>query len=155
MRTLALWVLMIAYVPAAVGAAPASSIPAAALIQPAELAAALQAGAASKPVVLQVGFRTLYDQAHIPGADYTGAAGEDQGLRGLRERVAKLQNDTAIVIYCGCCPWSHCPNIAAAFAVLRDLGFTKLKVLYIPNNFGSDWVDKGYPVEKGHQDPGS
>jgi rhodanese-related sulfurtransferase len=132
--------------------APASGIPAADLIQPAEFAAALQAGA-SKPVVLQVGFRTLYDQAHISGAEYAGAAGEESGLHALRERVAKLQKDTAIVIYCGCCPWSRCPNIAAAFAALHALGFTRVKALYIADNFGSDWVDKGYPVDKAH--PGS
>jgi hypothetical protein len=29
------------------------------------------------------------------------------------------------------------------------MGFTKLKVLYIPNNFGQDWVNKGLPVEGG------
>ena len=150
MKALARWVLMAAGVAtASASAAPASSIPPAALIQPAELAGALHAAAGSKTVVLQVGFRTLYDQAHVPGAEYIGAAGEDEGLRGLRERVAKLQRDTPIVIYCGCCPWTHCPNIAAAFAALRELKFTRLKVLYIPNNFGSDWVDKGYPIEKG------
>jgi hypothetical protein len=25
-----------------------------------------------------------------------------------------------------------------------------VKVLYIANNFGDDWVNKGYSVEKGH-----
>jgi hypothetical protein len=29
------------------------------------------------------------------------------------------------------------------------MGFTNLKVLYISNNFGADWVEKGYPVAKG------
>jgi hypothetical protein len=29
------------------------------------------------------------------------------------------------------------------------MGFTKLKVLYISDNFGRDWMYKGYPVEKG------
>jgi hypothetical protein len=29
------------------------------------------------------------------------------------------------------------------------MGFTNIKVLYIANNFGADWVDKGYPVAKG------
>jgi hypothetical protein len=27
------------------------------------------------------------------------------------------------------------------------MGFTNVKVLYLANNFGADWVDKGYPVE--------
>ena len=29
------------------------------------------------------------------------------------------------------------------------MGFTNVKVLYLANNFGADWVDKGYPVAKG------
>jgi len=32
---------------------------------------------------------------------------------------------------------------------LHAMGFTHVKVLYIANNFGADWVDKGYPVAKG------
>ena len=124
---------------------PAASIPAADLIQPADFAAQLKKSSLPKPVILHVGFRTLYAQAHIPDSDYAGAGGDDDGLKSLGERVAKLPRDSAIVIYCGCCPWSRCPNIAAAYAKLRDLGFTQVKVLYIAENFGTDWVDKGYP----------
>jgi hypothetical protein len=29
------------------------------------------------------------------------------------------------------------------------MGFTKVRVLYIANNFGADWVAKGYPTAKG------
>jgi len=29
------------------------------------------------------------------------------------------------------------------------MGFIKVKVLYIPNNFGQDWADRGFPVERG------
>jgi hypothetical protein len=32
---------------------------------------------------------------------------------------------------------------------MKSLGFTRLKVLYIAENFGADWVDKGYPVDRG------
>jgi len=28
------------------------------------------------------------------------------------------------------------------------MGFTRLRVLVLPNNFGIDWAQKGYPVEK-------
>ena len=45
---------------------PAASIPAAALIQPADFAATLNASAAPKPLILQIGFRKAYAQAHIP-----------------------------------------------------------------------------------------
>jgi len=127
---------------------PAASIPSADLIQAADLAANLKS-AAQKPLVLQVGFRKLYAQAHIPDSEYVGPANEDAGLQLLRNRVAKLTKDTAIVIYCGCCPWSHCPNIAAAYDALHALGFTRVKVLYIAENFGDNWVNLGYPVVMG------
>jgi hypothetical protein len=29
------------------------------------------------------------------------------------------------------------------------MGFTNVKVLYLADNFGANWVDKGYPVERG------
>ena len=123
---------------------PASSIPDADLVQPADLAAELKDPKLQKPVILHVGFRKLYAQAHIPGSDYAGAGGDDDGLKSLSERVAKLPKDGPIVIYCGCCPWRKCPNIAAAYDKLRDLGFTQVKALYMANDFGTDWVDKGY-----------
>jgi rhodanese-related sulfurtransferase len=36
-----------------------------------------------------------------------------------------------------------------AFRRLREMGFTNVKALYLANNLGTDWVDKGYPVESG------
>ena len=126
----------------------AATIPTANLIQPAELAAVLLGKAASRPLILQVGSRTLYEQAHIPGAEYVGAASDADGLRALRERVARLPRDTAIVNYCGCCPWTRCPNMGAAHEALRALGFAQFKALHIANDFGRDWVDKGYPVAR-------
>jgi rhodanese-related sulfurtransferase len=128
---------------------PAASIPAADLIQPEDLAAWLQKSSAPKPLILQVGFRKLYAQAHIPDAEYVAAGEDDEGLKVLRERVAKLPKDSAIVIYCGCCPWSKCPNIAAAYDELHGLGFTRFKVLYIEKDFGTNWVDMGYPTTVG------
>jgi len=32
---------------------------------------------------------------------------------------------------------------------LHNHGFKKLKVLYLADNLGTDWVNKGYPVAKG------
>jgi rhodanese-related sulfurtransferase len=128
---------------------PAASIPAADLIQPVDLAANLKSASTPKALILYIGFRKLYAQAHIPGSEYVGAARDDAGLQLLRSRVAKLSKDSTIVIYCGCCPWDNCPNVAAAYDALRTLGFTRAKVLYIADNFGTDWVDKGYPVAKG------
>ncbi|NJD31724.1 MAG: rhodanese-like domain-containing protein [Gammaproteobacteria bacterium] len=128
---------------------PASSIPKAALVQPADLAATLRSASAPKPLILHVGFHILYMQAHIPGSEYAGPASEQAGLQLLKNRVAKLPKNTPILIYCGCCPWGDCPNIAAAYDALRALGFTQVKALYIADNFGTDWMDRGYPVARG------
>jgi thiosulfate/3-mercaptopyruvate sulfurtransferase len=127
----------------------AETIPASDLIQPAALAAILEAPAEPQPLMLQVGARVLFVQAHIPGSEYVGPGEEDEGLEALRARVAKLPRDTPIVLYCGCCPWDHCRNIGGAYAELQRLGFTGVKVLYLEYDFGSNWVDQGYPVAAG------
>jgi thiosulfate/3-mercaptopyruvate sulfurtransferase len=124
------------------------SIPNSQLLLPDELAKSLQS-AQQKPLVFEVGPHTLYAQAHIPGAEYMGAGSTDEGKQKLRQRVKFLPKNTAIVIYCGCCPWGHCPNMHPAYQLLHSLGFTNVKALYFADNFGIDWVSKGYPVTKG------
>lgn len=124
----------------------ASLIPSARLINPDELAKLLKS---EKPLVIQVGSHVLYSQAHIPGSEYIGPASSEAGLEALRRRVKPLARNQAIVLYCGCCPWNHCPNVQPADQALHTMGFSNVKVLYIANNFGADWVDKGYPVAKG------
>ncbi len=119
-----------------------------ALMQPQELLKAL-ASHAAKPVILYVGPRFLYAQAHIPGAEFIGPASEPQSRDRLRQRVASLPRSSAIVLYCGCCPWQHCPNIRPAYDELQKMGFKRAKALYLANSFGTDWADKGYPVQKG------
>jgi thiosulfate/3-mercaptopyruvate sulfurtransferase len=102
-----------------------------------------------KPIVVCVGFRPLYMGAHVPGAVFHGAAQSEQGLADLKRWAQGLPRNTNLVIYCGCCPLDHCPNLRPAFTALRDLGFANLRVLVLPHDFASDWVEKGYPVEKG------
>ena len=118
------------------------------VIQPEALLKAMQSGGA-KPIVLYVGPRFLFAQAHIRGAEFIGAALEPQALEKLRKRVATLPRNSSIVLYCGCCPWDHCPNIRPAYKELQKMGFTKVTALYLATNFGTNWADKGYPVEKG------
>lgn len=103
----------------------------------------------TKPLLFQVGSHMLYVQAHIPGSEYIGQGNTPDGLQRLGNRVGKVPKKTPIVLYCGCCPWSHCPNVNPAYDALVKLGFTNVKVLYMANNFGADWVDKGYPIIKG------
>ncbi len=118
------------------------------VIEPAALAKQLAGG--SKPMILQVGFLILYKQSHIPGAEYCGPARSAEGIAKLRQCVEKVPRSREIVIYCGCCPWEECPNVRPAFAELKRLGFKNLRVLDIPQNFGEDWVKKGYPVAQGN-----
>jgi len=124
-------------------------IPAAQLLQPAELVQILNSSAGEKPLILQVGSHVLYAEAHISGSEYVGAGGQDSGRQVLRDRVKSLKRDQFIVLYCGCCPWGKCPNIRPAYHALTSLGFTRVRVLYLADNFGTNWVAKGYPVAKG------
>lgn len=146
--TLTLGTVFVALVSAAL-AYQASLIPAARLINPDELVKVLQSSKGEKPLMIQVGSHVLFSQAHIPGSEYIGPASSETGLQQLRKRVESSPRNKSIIIYCGCCPWSHCPNVRPADDALHTLGFTNVKVLYIANNFGVDWVDKSYPVAKG------
>ncbi len=122
------------------------TIPQSARIQPGQLAEMVRSGHA--PTILQVGFTTLFEEAHIPGAIHAGPAVSGTGMALLRKTTAHLDRHKLIVIYCGCCPWPKCPNIRPAFEALRKMGFTNVKALYIPHNFGTDWVNHGYPTVK-------
>jgi thiosulfate/3-mercaptopyruvate sulfurtransferase len=117
------------------------------LIQPQALAARLTSSAA-KPRILYVGFPILYRSTHISGAELAGPASKPDGLDLLKQTAAKFPREQELVIYCGCCPWDHCPNVRPAFRLLHDMGFTRLKLVTIPTNLSTDWTTKGYPVER-------
>jgi hypothetical protein len=124
----------------------ASTIPAAQLIQPEDLKNLLSATGTGRPLILQVGSKVMFDQAHIPGSEYVGPDSREEGLQLLEQRVKTLSKNSFVVLYCGCCPWGRCPNVGNAFKTLHDAGYTNVKVLYIADNFGTNWVSKGYPV---------
>jgi thiosulfate/3-mercaptopyruvate sulfurtransferase len=148
LTTIALAIAVSFSVSARSAAGQATAIPTARLINPEELVKVLQAGK-EKPLLIQVGSHVLYSQAHIPGSEYIGPAASEAGLQQLRKRVESLPRNTFIVLYCGCCPWNHCPNVKPADDALQAMGFRNVKVLYIAGNFGADWVEKGYPTAKG------
>jgi hypothetical protein len=100
------------------------------------------------PTVLFVGYQRLFTAGHIKGAQFHGSGGSAEGLAQIKAWAASLPRSTNIVIYCGCCPMEHCPNVRPAFAVLRDLGFTKVRVLILPTSFEADWAAKGLPYDK-------
>lgn len=117
------------------------------LITPEDLARSLSDG--EKRVILQTGIIHLYKLSHIPGAKFIGPGNDDESLAKLKKELQDVPRTTEIVYYCGCCPWGDCPNIRGPFKALREMGFKKVKVLYLPNSFAADWVTKGLPVEKG------
>ena len=119
---LALLVLLASAAQAADKPPGTETIPAAALIQPAALADMLKAGKA--PTILQVGFSALYDQSHIPAALYAGPTRSEDGIKNLKGKADALPHDKLVVIYCGCCPWVKCPNVAAAYQQLTAMGFS-------------------------------
>ncbi len=118
------------------------------VIEPKVLADRLRKGG-TKPLVLHVGFNVLYRSRHIPDSIYAGPGNKPEGLQRLKQTVAALPKNREIVLYCGCCPWIHCPNMKPAFALLRQLGFHNVKAVMMETNFSKDWIQQGYPVTPG------
>jgi thiosulfate/3-mercaptopyruvate sulfurtransferase len=127
----------------------AESLSPAALVEPQDLAKMLQSSTGEKPLVLQIGFDVLYRQGHIPRSAYAGPASTQDGLAVLRKRLESVARDKFIVLYCGCCPWDHCPNVKPAYDAVRKMGFRNVKVMHVDQNFGTNWINQGYPAAKG------
>jgi len=118
-----------------------------ALVQPAEFAGRILKG--SKPAVFMVGPNVLYRSHRIPASVFAGPGVQPAGLAMLRAAADKVARDREVFLYCGCCPWDRCPNVKPAVDLLKEMGFTKAKVLYLPVGFKVDWLDKGYAAEAG------
>jgi thiosulfate/3-mercaptopyruvate sulfurtransferase len=118
-------------------------------VKPADLVKELAgASGADKPVVVCTAPPFLYRVGHVPGAVLHGPASSPQVINELTAWAQGLPRTANLVVYCGCCPLEHCPNLRPAYHALKGLGFTRLRVLILPENFGADWVNRGYPVEK-------
>ena len=100
---------------------------------------------AKQQTIISVAFPNLYHARHIVGAIDAGPGSKPEGIDLLKNAVAKLPKDASIVIYCGCCPMERCPNVRPAFAKLRELGYTNVRVVNIPTNMHTDWYEKNYP----------
>jgi rhodanese-related sulfurtransferase len=119
-----------------------------ALVQPAEVAKQLATND-TRPAIFHVGPNLLYRGKHIPGSIYAGPGSKSEGLALLKQSAGPLPRNREIVLYCGCCPWSQCPNVKPAVEMLKQMGFTRVKAMYVENDFAKDWTEKGYPVELG------
>jgi len=118
-------------------------------VQPSALAKELE-NSKTAPMVVFVGFGRLYTAGHIKSSQYHGTTSKEDGLKEFTTWAATLPRTANIVIYCGCCPMDRCPNIRPAFKALQDLGFKQVRVLILPNDFATDWADKGLPYDKGN-----
>lgn len=113
------------------------------LMAPSELATALKLPADQRPVVIDVGPAGV-----IKGALVAGPAHEADGMTQFKALLQKMDRNTEVVIYCGCCPFAKCPNVRPAFKTLLALGFKDPRLLNLSDNLKADWIDQGYPLEK-------
>lgn len=112
------------------------------LLAPEVLAANLKTGAKT-PLIFNIG--VVED---IKGARHIGAANKAENLDKLKAEVARLPKNTELIIYCGCCPFTRCPNAQPAFNTLKKMGFTNVKLLNLPENLKTNWIAKGLPLAK-------
>ncbi len=111
------------------------------LIEPSELAATIKSNK-DIPVIFSIG-----PGAIVPHSKDIGMIKEEENMKKFREQLSGLPKDTQIVVYCGCCPYEHCPNVRPAIQLLKDMKFTNYKLLDLPRNIKIDWINKGYPTE--------
>lgn len=112
------------------------------LMAPATLAALIKNGKPVKPVIFNIGV-----VENIKGARNVGGASKEQNLQQFKKALSAIPKTSTVVIYCGCCPFDRCPNIRPAFKALQAAGFKNGKLLNLPTNIKTDWMNKGYPLE--------
>jgi hypothetical protein len=111
------------------------------LLAPADLAKVLSNPKSPQPIVYSIGM-----QAVIKGSIDIGPVMMPDNLNTLKQKLGKLSKNAQIVVYCGCCPFSRCPNVRPAMKLLKEMQFTNYKLLNLPQNVKVDWIDKGYPM---------
>ena len=111
-------------------------------MEPYALAQLLKTGK-DLPVIFCVG-----PGASIPNSVNIGMTRDKENIDLFKSKLKQLPANTNIVIYCGCCPFEHCPNVRPAIDVLKQINFTNYKLLNLQHNLRADWIDKGYPVKK-------
>ncbi len=112
------------------------------LMEPQTLVSLLGKPKAQQPVIFNIG-----PVADIKGAINIGSTASKANLDKLSKSLASVPKDKMVVIYCGCCPFRNCPNIRPAFALLKERGYQKAKLLNLKQNLKVDWTDYGYPME--------
>ncbi len=109
------------------------------LIEPADLAQTLNSNK-NIPLIYCVGPGVV-----IPHSIDIGMTKDQKNLQKLRDSLSTVPRDANIVIYCGCCPFEHCPDVRPAISLLNEMKFTNYHLLNLPHNIKTDWIAKGYP----------
>jgi hypothetical protein len=112
------------------------------LLEPAVLAKTIESNK-DLPMIYCVGPGVV-----IPNSIDIGPTNDKKNLEKFKDSVSNLPRNTNIVIYCGCCPFEHCPNVRPAIALLQQMKFTNYHLLDLPHNIKTDWIEKKYPVAK-------
>jgi len=112
------------------------------LMEPAQLAQKLKDNDTSVVII------SVAPSASIPRLLSAGHAKKEKNLLKIQNALKEKNKDAEIVIYCGCCPFEHCPNVRPAIDLLQQMKFTNYKLLNLPHNIKADWLDKGYPRVK-------
>jgi thiosulfate/3-mercaptopyruvate sulfurtransferase len=113
------------------------------LLAPADLAKVLNNPKSPQPIIYSIGM-----QAIIKNSIDIGPTMRTENLNVLKQKLSKLSKNSQIVIYCGCCPFSRCPNIRPPMELLKSMQFTNYKLLNLPENIKVDWIDLGYPMSE-------
>jgi len=113
------------------------------LMEPAVLAEKLNTGKMENTYIFNIG-----PAGEIKNSIAIGATQEAGNLTAFKNRLTRIPKDAAVVIYCGCCPFEHCPNIRPAFELLNEMKFSNAKLLDLPKNLKVNWIDYGYPMQK-------
>lgn len=111
------------------------------LLPTAKLAERINNNQTDNLLVLNIG-----PDAVIKGSVDIGPAQEKESISKLKAYLKDVKKDKEVVIYCGCCPFSRCPNIRPAFRTLTEMGFKNARLLDIPQNIRVDWINKKYPL---------
>jgi len=112
------------------------------LIEPAALAKTIESNE-NLPLIYCVGPGVV-----IPHSIDIGMTNDEKNLAKFKDSLSTLPRNTNIVIYCGCCPFDHCPNVRPAIALLQQMKFTNYHLLDLTHNIKTDWIAKGYPQVK-------
>jgi thiosulfate/3-mercaptopyruvate sulfurtransferase len=113
------------------------------LLAPTDLAKTLNNPKSPQPVIFSIGM-----QAIIKGSIDIGPVMMAENLNVLKQKLSNLPKNAQIVVYCGCCPFSRCPNIRPTMELLKNMQFTNYQLLNMPQNVKVDWIDKGYPMNE-------